>query len=326
MKPLVTVLMPVYNGALYVQEALRSLVAQTYRHLDILVIDDGSTDDTSALIASFADPRIRLIHNGRNLGLIATLNRGLDEARGDLIARMDHDDISLPTRVERQVEFFARHPTFGICGTSYEPFGDGARALARIRSHTDPRRIRAGLLFNSTLVHPTVMLRRRAIEQHQLRYRQEAIHAEDYDFWARAADCFGIGNLSQRLLKYRVHAAQVTSHASEKQRQSASRIRQAQLEKIGIAPDDRQLRLNDFLCGYARDVSTTDAAALARECGEWLTLIDTMSRKSRRYDRWALREVLLERWAALCWLRLDPRKPTLWKLSESARLLRALMT
>jgi glycosyltransferase involved in cell wall biosynthesis len=319
--------MPVHNGAQYLRESVESILGQTFRDFELLVINDGSTDDTADIVASFGDPRIRLLHNETNLGLIATLNRGLDESRGDFIARMDHDDVSLPQRLERLLQFFTAHPSVGICGSSYIPFGQADLSSFRGRCPTDPARIHAALLFNSPLGHPTVMMRRAALERHGLRYRQDFVHAEDYDLWARAADCFPIANVPDRLLRYRVHPGQVTYQHGERQRESAGRVRREQLRKLGVEADERQLRLNDFLCGAPLGaLERTSEPTLARECAEWLMDLDAANRRIRRYARVALDLVLLERWAALCWLKLVPRRLTLWKTTESARLLRAMAT
>jgi len=119
-QPQLTVLMPVYNGGPFLRSAIESILNQDFSDFDFLIIDDGSTDGSHEIAASYADPRIRLESNGRNLGLIATLNRGLDLARGTYVARMDADDIAFPDRLSKQLTFMEAHPEIGLCGTWYE--------------------------------------------------------------------------------------------------------------------------------------------------------------------------------------------------------------
>ena len=117
MNPKVTVLMPVYNGEKYLKEAITSILLQTFDDFEFLIINDGSSDASVDIIQSFRDPRIRLVHNDTNIGLIATLNKGLKLAHGKYVARMDQDDISLPRRLEKQTYFMDNNPDVGVCGT-----------------------------------------------------------------------------------------------------------------------------------------------------------------------------------------------------------------
>ena len=117
MNPLVTVLMPVYNGEKYLKEAIESILNQTFKDFEFLIINDGSTDNSVKIIQSFNDLRIRLIHNESNIGLIKTLNKGLKLSNGKYIARMDCDDVSLPKRLSVQINFMEKHPEIGVCGS-----------------------------------------------------------------------------------------------------------------------------------------------------------------------------------------------------------------
>src|SRR5437870_2690752 len=121
--PAVTVLMPVYNGARFLAGAMESVLGQTFGDFELLAINDGSSDQTAEILASSRDPRVRIVENGRNLDLIASLNKGLDLARGDYVARMDQDDLALPKRLEKQVHFLSASPRTGLCGTWFRTFG-----------------------------------------------------------------------------------------------------------------------------------------------------------------------------------------------------------
>ena len=243
--PLVTVLMPVYNGQDFLCDSLHSILKQSYKNLEVLIIDDGSTDESATIIRSFKDPRIRLEQHERNLGIAAALNQGLKLAKGSYIARMDCDDISEPNRVTVQVNFMEKHPKVGICGTWAREMGN------RNAIHVFPQDfegIKARLLFGSPLAHPTVMLRRAMIEEHELCYDPQALHAEDYELWARAAEFFPLANIPKPLLQYRVHGRQISSEFLAQQRNTTVSIQQRQLKRINLnrTLEDLQI-LNDIL-------------------------------------------------------------------------------
>jgi glycosyltransferase involved in cell wall biosynthesis len=175
--PKVTVLMPVYNGEKYLREAIESILNQTFIDFEFLIINDGSTDRSVEIIESYSDPRIRLVHNERNMKLIATLNKGLELARGEYIARMDCDDISLPERLAKQVAFMDANPEVGVLGTAFQTIDSYGKSL------------------NSPILGG---------------YTPEAIHVEDYDLWRRLSGVTQFSNLQDVLIYLRKHDANVT--------------------------------------------------------------------------------------------------------------------
>jgi glycosyltransferase involved in cell wall biosynthesis len=236
--PLVTVLMPVYNGERYLREAVDSILAQTFADFELLIINDGSTDRSAAVIESYGDPRIRLLHNRGNTGLIATLNRGLREAAGAYIARMDSDDIAEPRRLETQVRFMNAHPDVGLCGTWFRFMGTDD-IVGHPAGHDA---IRIKLLSDTAFAHPTVMLRRSALQG--MGYDPQYAHAEDYELWTRLAAVTATANIPEVLLQYRMHAAQVSSDRAGEQAAMTDRIRLLQLGALGINPSRREQRLH----------------------------------------------------------------------------------
>ena len=155
--PSVTVLMPVYNAARHLQEAVESVLNQSHKDFELLVVDDGSTDEGLALLARYDDPRIRIERLPRNGGIVAALNHGLRHARGSYIARMDADDIALPIRLERQLQYLEQYPEMGVCGSTIEPFG--GHLVRNWVQHFSPSAVAVALLFENPLCHPTVMFR-----------------------------------------------------------------------------------------------------------------------------------------------------------------------
>lgn len=213
-EPKVTVLMPVYNAELYLREAIESILFQTYPNFEFIIINDGSTDSSADIVADFRDDRIRLIHNDRNRGIIYTLNRGIRLARGEFIARMDADDISLPKRLENQLRFMEVNPTVAVSGGGIIEFdGNGCKVH---KMPEDPRSIRTNLLFHCVLMHPTVMMRKSIITGEGFFYSEKYRSVEDFELWQRISFRHDLANIPNILLKYRIVQTSITQTAEKK--------------------------------------------------------------------------------------------------------------
>src|SRR5215471_4573591 len=200
-EPVVSVLMPVDNGATHIQESVNSILAQSFADFEMVIVDDGSTDDTLERVQTFSDARIRVIRNERNLKIAVSLNRGLVACRGAFIARMDCDDLCDPRRLERQMTFLDLHQDVGICGTFQKHFGGYHDRRARTQiNHED---IAASLLFWPTMLHSTVMFRASAVKQYKLFYDPAFHYCEDYELWIRAARHVQLANVPEYLSSYR---------------------------------------------------------------------------------------------------------------------------
>ncbi|MES2209896.1 MAG: glycosyltransferase family A protein [Chloroflexota bacterium] len=203
MKPTVSVILPAYNCPAYIGEAVESMLAQTFEDFELIVIDDGSTDETPEVVRRYRDPRIQFVSQA-NVGLAATLNRGIAMARGELIARQDQDDRSLPERLAKQVAFMATHPDHALVGTWAEIWREQA-PTGRIHTHpADDADLKYLLLLNNPFVHSSVMLRRAAIQQVGGYTTDPARQPpEDYELWSRIARQFAVANLPEVLHVYR---------------------------------------------------------------------------------------------------------------------------
>ncbi len=215
----VSVILPVRNGGGYLVGAVESILSQTFRDFELLAIDDGSTDGAvDALHAAARDARLRRIDSGGK-GLAHALNLGLKASRADLVARMDADDLALPERLARQVAFLDAHPEIAVLGAQ-AAFIDANGALTGEQTHfpTAARDVAAALLSRGCVVkHPTVLARKSAILAAG-GYRSAFVPAEDFDLWLRVAECAGVANLPDVLLRYRIHAAQTSSGVNLRQR------------------------------------------------------------------------------------------------------------
>lgn len=207
MHPLISVIIPIYNGERYLPQAIKSIINQTYKKLEIILINDGSSDGTLKIIRKFInqDRRIRLI-NRENKGLIFSLNEGINASNGDFIARMDSDDISDKHRIETQLNYIYKY-NLDIVGSAVEYIGDkcGYRAYP-----SKDEEIKMALTIGCPLAHPTVIGRAAIFKQHN--YSQFAKNYEDYELWCRMAkNGVRFGNVVSPLLKYRIHESQVST-------------------------------------------------------------------------------------------------------------------
>jgi glycosyltransferase involved in cell wall biosynthesis len=224
-KPLVSVILPVYNAEEHLAEAIESVLRQTHADFELLIINDGSTDGSLEIIELYAreDPRIRVIDRA-NRGLIATLNEGITEARGEYIARMDADDISMPERFARQVDWLTRNAGCVLVGASFILIDESGREDRTWHCFVNDVTIRHALPAEGCIPHPTAMFRGSAVIQVG-GYRDAYVAAEDYDLFRRLVHVGELHNLAEPLLYKRESERQVSATLADTQVRSADRIR-----------------------------------------------------------------------------------------------------
>ena len=293
--PYISVLMTVYNGERYLRDAIESILNQTFRDYEFIIVDDGSTDGSPAILAEYAalDPRIVLVHNEENMGHSISANRGLKLARGEYVARMDADDISLRDRFARQVAFMDAHPQIGVCGTWSQYFG----AINQIwRAPQDDAEIKCYLFFDSPVANPTSMIRRRIIVDHGLAYRSEYIAAEDYAFWADAAQFTSFANLPEVLLRYRTHATQSTSTRRAAMTAGADKVRLEQLVRLGIIATEEAAKLHLQIIKLEKPLTR----AFVTQADAWIQKLQATNRQVNVFAEPAFSEKLASQWFVLC--------------------------
>jgi len=242
--PKVSVLMSVYNGEKYLSLAIESILNQSFSNFEFIIIDDGSTDGSEAIIQSYRDPRICFV-NQPNAGLSASLNKGIGLCKGEFIARMDADDIARPARFETQVNFLETHPDCALVGSAVQVI-DGEGKNKWIMAHTrGDLETRWFILFDTPFIHSSVMLRRALLEQTgPYSQNPEFSFAEDYELWSRLAEKFEVANLSEPLLVYRDNPLGVSHSKREAQDQQSLAISAANLSRfIGIPVSLEEARL-----------------------------------------------------------------------------------
>lgn len=216
--PQITVLMSVHNGEKYLETAINSILRQTLRDFDFLIIDDASTDASPAILSDFArkDARIQILTNKRNLGLAASLNRGISQIKTPYIARMDADDIAAPQRLEQQLAYMEQNPSICASGTWITQFTQDTY-LNIYEPVTNPRMVREHTLFNGPqIMHPTAIIRTEAIKAIG-GYDEAFSCAQDYDLWLRLLKVGELGNIPHVLLFYRIHEQSITKKRVEQQ-------------------------------------------------------------------------------------------------------------
>lgn len=204
--PLISVVLPVYNCALYIQEALDSIFSQTIQDFEIIIIDDCSTDDTVKIVQSIDDNRINLILKKENKGLIDSLNIGFKVAKGKYLARMDGDDISLPNRFQKQLKILENNSDIKACGCWLQEFGYSNKVITHKENHNE---IVSRLLLSCSMSLCSVMLDREWVNDYK--FDKMKLHVEDYDFWAKMAWSGKFYNIQKILYNYRVHDKQVST-------------------------------------------------------------------------------------------------------------------
>jgi glycosyltransferase involved in cell wall biosynthesis len=239
LNPYISVILPVYNAEKFIYEAVCSVLEQTYTNFELLIINDGSSDGTADILNELAvkDSRIKLFHH-ENQGIIKALNFGLNQSKGQYIARMDADDISYPKRFEKQIKFLHKHPDIVLCGTQVKYIGC-RHGFSDMPCNVEDSK--AQLLFSTPVFHPTVMFRNVPLE-----YNMNYLHSEDYKYWSDISSFGSVSNINEVLLEYRVHYNQISKLKNIDQLSQQLRISHENLKKLhysekdGACIDDRQ--------------------------------------------------------------------------------------
>ena len=239
-RPLVSVLMGVRDGGAHLRGALDSVLAQSLRDLELIVVDDASTDGTPQLLAAYEDERLVVVRNEENLGLTRSLNRALDRARGHFIARQDADDRSLPERLTRQVKYLERRPELSLCGTWARFIDYSGHVVGAGHPPGDSAELAAGLPLENKIFHGTI-LARRALMDALGGYRDAFRYSQDYDLYLRALAGHRLANLPEELYELRFHTASISDRHAELQHRYRALARRLHTQRLASGSDDLDL-------------------------------------------------------------------------------------
>jgi glycosyltransferase involved in cell wall biosynthesis len=301
--PLVSVILPVYNAGPYLAEAIESILNQTLRELELIIIDDLSTDDSLAVARRYQaqEPqRVQVLASPVNRSYAD--NRGHELARGRYIAKMDADDIALPQRLQVQADFLDAHPEVDLTSSFLEAFGASATVYEYPVSADE---VRAFLLFNMPVGNPTVFFRRSLLTEKGLRYDEDILDTfgEDYEFIGRVAQVATIVNQPQVLLRYRTFPAAHKADVHARRTAKSSQIRERLLRQAGFAFSARELHVHNTIAHYPfelGDITLPEAHA-------WLESLARQNESLGYTAPDALRKVLAARWFWTCYHNPDPR-------------------
>ena len=237
-----SILMPVYNGERYLPEAIDSVLAQSFADFEFIIVDDGSTDNSPDIIRAYKDKRIRYIRLPQHMGISHALNHGLQYAEGELIFRMDADDFCFPQRIQCQINFMRQHPDVSICGSDTELIDEDGMVIGHRNVKEGDQRIKIVLFFGETsLAHPTVVMRKGFLKKHRVQYSESYLHAEDYELWCRCTAFCTFDNVPEALVQYRHHSHSVSKAYRYQQRVSAQKILVNHLRSLGLTPSPEEL-------------------------------------------------------------------------------------
>ncbi len=302
--PLVSVIMPVYNGGAYIAEAIDSIRKQTYVNWELIVTDDGSTDSTPVIIKQkiAVEPRIRLITHTARTGQSKARNDAIGASRGTYIALLDSDDLALPERLETQVRYMESHPDIALAGSwvlTRSEQGSEHRPDELYRSETDPDIIAAGMLFNAMLINSSVMVRRKFLAENKLSYDESSpFLAEDYALWVKCAERGRVAVIPKPLAIYRKHDLSISAEKKTEHSKKTAGVQQEVLRTLGIVPTEEESLLHASV--YAKKSAPLEMNEFVKNEQRWLTKIKEGNDSARRYPPHALSYTLEKIWYTIC--------------------------
>jgi len=309
MVPRVSVIIPVYNVASYIEATITSVLAQTFTDFELLVLDDCSTDGTAAVVQGISDPRIHFIQNARNLGRAGTDNAALPHVRGEFIAKMDGDDICHPERLARQVTYLTQHPDINVVGSWMQNFGASTYLN---RYPADAADAQVLTLFTLPTGNPSVMLRATLFRDQGLQYDEDLRQSEDYDFFARYLRQLRIHTLPEALIRYRVPPDAGKKRILTERATVADEVRERLLREWGVTYSARELYVHQAI-----SMLGLETPVLLTEVEAWLHKLLHHNEAHPLFEPEALRRGLGERWFEACYTYQQSRLGSLRQFWQS---------
>jgi glycosyltransferase involved in cell wall biosynthesis len=295
--PKVSVLMPVYNGAKYIAEAIDSIIAQTFSDWELIVYDDGSTDNTEEIVRTYSDGRIKCFKNAENKGITPTRILLIDKAESEYISFLDCDDVATPCKLQKQIDFLEENDNYAVCGSWGIMIDETGRTLKKINLATDNEALRCNLLFSSQFIQSSVVIRKSVLKDEI--YNTDFPVAEDYDLWCRLS---GIGyklhNIPQYLVKYRWHGSNISETRQESIHVCTKAIFRRELIKLAIYADDDELNIH--LALRDKSVQDTSNKDFLDEAWDWLEKLGGANQLCRTYNHYIFRATVCFRWLYAC--------------------------
>lgn len=287
-KKLVSVVMPVFNSELFVKEAIESILNQTYEDFELIIINDGSTDKSDFIIKEFNDPRIRYVNNSTNKGIVSTINEGILLSNGKYIARMDADDIALPSRFIKQVEFLEANPNYKLCGSRAIAINKDGEQIHKLNRPTKTDKIKVFNFFRNAFIHPTIMADATLLKS--IGFTEDYKYAEDYFTFSQFAMNYNVANLKEPLLLYRLHNESITSKKNKEMIESELKTMAYLLSFLFEAVELKMIQIHHSLLRQ----STTSFSA--KETHNHLLQIFEANNTKKIFDHHILVKQLQKEW------------------------------
>jgi len=289
-KPIISIVMTAYNAQDTIKEAIISILNQTFSNFELIIIDDGSTDQSKKIIQQFKDRRVKLFSFKKNKGHSYATNYGFQIAQGKYIARMDADDISLPKRLDKQISFLEKNKKIGVVGAWVELIGQGV--TGKIWQYPgNPQYIQSCFMFFCPIAQPISMFRRELISKHKILHQEKYKRYADYYFWYECNQLMPCANLPEVLLKYRVDKTKINKYTSKSCIKIPNLIRQKILDDLNIKYQKDELRIH---CQIANEKFTNYKQLIAMR--KWLQCLLKENKNKNFFDQHIFKIVIADRW------------------------------
>ena len=293
--PALSIIMPCYNSGKYIGPAIESILSQSFRDFELIIVDDASTDETLGKVHDFNDQRIIILSNEENLGIVFSRNKGLKSARGRFIAPFDSDDIALPGKFEKQIRFLEQHFDYGMIGCRVKLINEEGKKLhEQWKLNADVRKIPSVLLFRNYFCHSAVIMRRECIPEGG--YAVDFSTGEDYRMWIEIVRFWKAWNYPEYLVKYRLHKGSYSSKRGSEILQNDEKIFRLLFEPLGIEPNLEQIETLRVI----KDRSSITDLETLRKIESFLLLVISRNKHTHVYDQKELSGVALNRWLKVC--------------------------
>lgn len=292
--PILSVIMPVFNGERYLYESINSVLNQSFKNFEFIIINDCSTDKTNHILSEYKslDNRIVIINNLKNKGIAYSLNEAIKTSKSDLIVRMDSDDVCMPSRFQKQFDYMSNNPLIAVSGTGALINNSNRLLKDYFIPFTKDAHIKTQLLFESPFVHPSIIFRKEVFFRNKMQYDSTYSRAEDYKLWTQFARISNMGNIINVGLSYRVNVNSVSNKYKSVQLNDAGLIREEYFKQIGIPYTESEFILHNRIPIYDDWFTLTDLI----EVEKWFLKLLDLNRANQYFEKTAFYDILSTYW------------------------------
>ena len=293
---LISIIMPAYNAERHIRQAIQSILNQSYKHFELIIINDGSSDNTKAIIKSYSDNRIRFFENEKNSGIVYCRNKGLKLAKGEFIGMFDADDVAHQEKFSMQVSFLEENKDFGMVG-SWAKFidEDGKKLSGSWKLKASPAMIPAIMLFKNYFLQSAVLYRQECIRKFSFKEGFDIL--EDYIIWLEIIQEYKAWNLQKYLVDYRIHSEGVTKKHSKEKLEKEKKVFRIQLMELGIDATEAELELHIVI----RNDQSISSIYTLKSIEKWLLKIIESNKALGVYNSKLLARTVFNRWLKVCY-------------------------